>query len=1578
MPRSGWLLLALACAAGAAPGGPPRPPADAVVRGALDLVPADDPFPIRRVRAADAKLPEVLKELEPGPVVRLPRAEFENRVRGAGRAVAQAKRAARVVDALYTAAFDGNDLTGTADLGVLNADGTSHFLPLDPLKVAVRGAKWAGGGDAVLAVPPGATAPAVWVTGEGRKTLQFRWSLAGATEPGERRFELRVPTCAASALELDLPADRAPTAPADVLLTGPFDAPGKPGRRLWRFRFGGRSKLEFAVRAGGAPSVGATAALVARYELGQGQLAAAFEYELRPARGSVGEWTFLVDPGVRVTEVVANNRAGWAVEPPDAPNGPRLLRVRLRQPGSGGKVLVTAVAPFPDPARPDAPLPAVRPVGAVSESELLELRLAPGLRIDSWAAGDYHLTDATTASDQTRVLSLSGALSAPGTDEPFRRMPSVRASFPESEFATSERLGWFPGATGSRLVARVRVRVARGPLVQLVVRPPAGFALDRNAAVTDELVAHIGAPSGGTQVVELARPLLTGQQAELQLEFRGPGVKFGEPVPFPALGVAGASERDGWLSVSAPLSWAVTARPGSGASVAGLWGWFVTDAPADARAVYAYRAKEPDGFATFEVARPKLSAAGVVALAQTGDRWAATTRLTLSATGPVAGVMAFVPGPRDERAWKLIDPSNALLEAVPIPPALLAAPLLGPTDLGAALVGACRRAGATDGTFWTLRFARPVSAGAVLETSAPGPAAGAGEFALAVPRLVGAEQSVRVELPPALKGVTASVRGDEVRVVRSGDASAGTPRVSDAYLLTAVRSPGEVVAAFGGLVRDSIGGALPVGLPAGAEVRGVCVGGRWLTPSACAPHADGSIHVPVPAGPAVRFEVRYRLAPGSGWPTRRVSSPVPTTPGDPPVSRWWSFADGVLPGWPSRPWNATADQPPLLGGPLTSGPPALVTRSDDEWVRVGTVRAADVFAVVLVALLVAFGLVAARRGARGALVLAVVAALALAALELGPPWWARAAWPVLCAAVVALARVLLGVRLRRARAAALLACGLALGSLQLTAQQQPPATVVVVPAPDGGEEVAAPRALLDRLDALARPAPPAPVVAAATYDVRTDDTGARVTARFVVHALRAGENTLSLPLTDARLERVTVNGAPAFTAAARPDLFTVPLGGQGRYEVEVRFAVAVAASGGDRELRFGVPEAADATVSAALAGAARQPQLVGRLGRQTVVTGEDRTTVEADLGPAKQVHLRWREGAGGAPVVKVREACVWDVTDGGAELTAAYLVRVEQGTLTSLRFDVPAELEVLRVAVRAPDALGAAPALRDWQLAPEKGGTRALRIDLQAPANGRFLMLLECAPRKPVTRQPVLRFPRPVFGSEKGEPAAAYALRTARITADEIATGGVNGVADEVLREFVTVPDLKLDPNNLPRSFRPVAGAVAELRPTLRAGEALTARAVTSWAVGPRGADATGTLSWTAGSAVALVEFGLGGVKVLEVRGPGVAGWGQSGGRVQVWLRAGAKEGAIEWTGTLPSGGKPGAEPFTFEPPALALRTGARLGSSEVRVRPVAGWNVRADRTRGWQTVAAPAGELRVRADAPQPPALRVQVEPER
>jgi len=1593
MSRTGWLFLAFAVAAGGAVAAVPRPPASAGIRAAVALVPTDDPFPIRRVRGSDSRLPDLLKELEAGPVVRLPRSEFEARVRTAGRAVFVAKQAARVVSATYTAELDGTDLVGTAEIGILNASGVTGFVPLDPLRLAVRSAKWADGAPALVTVPLGEPAPAVWADRDGRQLLRLGWSVAGTTEPGERRFDLRVPACATSSLELVLPADQVPTASADVLLTGPFDTPGQPARRAWRLRFGGRSRLEFAVRTAGAPNGASLAKLAATYDLAAGQLTAAFVYDLHPARGSAGEWAFVADPGLRITDVATNNRAGWTVDPPVVPGGPRQVRVSLRQPGPGGKVLVTAVAPFPDPARPDAPLPVVRPLNAVIDEEKIDLRVAPGLKVESWAPGDYRLTDAVAPTplfpfgpgEQSRVLALVGTLLPAGSNEAFRRMPVVRTAPAEADFTTLERLEWAIDPTRTVLIARVSVRVRHGPLFQIAVRPPPGFVVDRSVTGADETVSHVGPLVAGHQVVEFARPLASGQQADLRLEFRGPGAPLGAPVPFPAFAVAGAAERDGWLSVTAAPTWGVVARAGAGAIHGGLWGWLTTDSSPDARAVYLFRGKEPDGTATLTAARPQVNADALVRLDTVAGQWVATMRFTLAVTGgvwPTAAV--FVPGPPAARVWKLLDETNAITEAAPVPRELLqSAPLFVPLDARAAVLGACARAG-PEGTVWVLRFARPLAGEAVLETTAAGPPVGATAAALPVPQLLGAKQATRAVAAPAIADATAAqLAGDFVRPEplppRNDGPDAGT--VQDAYLVTAVRAPGETLAAFGGTVRDTRGGALRIVLPPDTGVRGVCVAGRWLNPSACAERdSEGAIRVPIPAGPAVRFEVRYRLTVPPGWPTRRIVSPVPEVSGGaPPAARWWAFAPGALPN-SFLPWGQ-ADQPlPLLGGPLISDPGALtVFVTDQSHVSVGTVRTADALSCALAAGWVVFGLLAVRRRARWTAGLAAAVVLNLAVAELGPPWWARAAWPPLLAVTVAFGAVLaaLAVRSRAAVPAAVSVCMFVLvcRSYAAVAQSAVPVTVLILPGANGTEEVVLARAVLARLNALAHPQPPAAVVTAAEYDVQADEAGAQVTAKFAVHAFRSGDNTVVLPLGDVRLERATVDGAAALPTAARADVYTLTVGGPGRHEVELRFAATVTATGPEREVRFGAPEVPEARVAATLPGAARLPQVVGRAGRQIVSAGDDRARVSADLGPARTVHLRWREAAAGTAVVKVREGCVWDVTEAGADLTCAYLVRIEQGTIVGLRYEIPAELEVLRITVRTTDAPAGPVPLRDWALEPEKDGFRLLRVDFQSPAAGRLLAVLECAPRKPLSRQPVLRFPRVRFGTVTGESEAVYGLRAARGMVDGVGLSGVIDFPSDALKDFLTVPDLKFDANKPVRAFRPAAGATGELRPHLHVGELAAARTVTAWCVGPHRADATGTVAWTAKDPLPLVEFALDGVKMLEVRGPEVVGWGQSSGRVQVWLRAGTREGVIEWAGTVEPGKAP--DPLPFDPVHPKVLN-ARVLADEVRVKPADGWALRPDRSRGWQTMTAPAGELRFHTDQPGAPPLHVLLTPGR
>ena len=132
---------------------------------------------------------------------------------------------------------------------------------------------------------------------------------------------------------------------------------------------------------------------------------------------------------------------------------------------------------------------------------------------------------------------------------------------------------------------------------------------------------------------------------------------------------------------------------------------------------------------------------------------------------------------------------------------------------------------------------------------------------------------------------------------------------------------------------------------------------------------------------------------------------------------------------------------------------------------------------------------------------------------------------------------------------------------------------------------------------------------------------------------------------------------------------------------------------------------------------------------------------------------------------------------------------------------------------------------------------------------------------------------------------------------------------------------------------------------------------------------APGTVSWAAKDPLPLIEFTVGGIKLSEVRGPDVAAWNQANGRVQVWLRPGVREGAVEWTGTR----SPGAFPFDLAHPVVAH---ARSAADDVRAKPADGFTLKADRATGWQALPGPAGELRFRTDIPAPLPPRVQLLP--
>jgi hypothetical protein len=1468
---------------------------------APELQPVADPFPILRIPITEERLTEATKDL--GTMVRLPRDEFEQRVRAAGRMATLQREPPRIAEMRFTATPSGTNLAGEAEWTIQNKHGGPALLLLDPFRLAIDSPKWEDGSEAILGAFPSGSGILV---PPGRHRLKFNWSAAATGTGNDPQFELRVPPCSAISLDLELPPGRTPTQPADALLTGPFPGTKDPAAKLWRFRFAERARLDFGIRRPGEVNDAAVqGSLLAKYDFAATHLAASFDWDLRATRGSVSEWVFAVPAGMAIADVIANDRAAWRHDVTA-----KLLHVALRQPAASGKVVIHATADRP-PRGQSAPLPVIRPVNGIGSSERIELRVPPDLELERLDPADYALREATTAADGSRQLVLTGTLLPGGVALAYRRAPTVRLAGADAEFTTSESLDWRIEGDRVHLAARIVVRVRRGPLFRLAIRPPPAFAFDQLAAAPEESLGYTGAADGLIDV-EFARPLAAGQRVDLQLDFRGPTLTGPAALAVPAVTPLGAAERDGWIALAPGRAWSVTPIPAPALEEAGEFDW-PDDAPRTAADLFWYRGTDPSGQLLIAPVTPRFT----VAVEDAGD----ATRLTLQPqAGQIAQLLVFEQS-NVKRNWRAVR-GTELAGVTHIERTNL--PWLPPANPLATLLATVPQQVQEPASWWLLRFQKPSTGEIVLETT---PKMGEGFIVLGADR-------VDYKFSPLPR-----------------DTLAKAWRFESLHLITRC-SESSVLALFGGTVRSRGDNVLRIGLPAGAEVRAANVAGHWLSPSQCVLSRTGELALPLPQSAApLRFEVRYRLPAASGT-VRRVTSPVPVLPGEGhAVSRWWALPRGLLAAWPftrgTADWN---DLPAALDEPLNRPEDLTVVPATTDELTLVSARAAEIGGAVAAALLAALAWLGARSANRtlGGLLL-ILLVVTGAAFWLGPPAWEHAVFPIIIVAAVGSGAVAIARGWPRTATPPRMIVGGFASLLAVTAVIAQPATprdpVFVLPGKER-DVVVAPLALLEKLDQIKAKSGPGPVITAADYTGRTEESLARFTAVWTLQVFQPGETRLELPLADARLERATVNGQPAEPLAPRPDVYAIALPGPGRHTVEVRFAVPVSQTGADREVRCGLPDVPNSTLAFTAPATARQLQVVERLGAQSLTSSKETQELKAALGAVRTLHLRWREGAaapGAAAALSVREAAIWDVTDAGHQLTAVYHVRIERGTVPSLRFDLPVELEPTRVAARSLDSLLVPTVLRDWSLGKETNGVRPLTLNLIAPLEGRLFVVLECEPRNAPTLQPKLHFPRPV-GMTRTD--AIYALRANGVAVESVGRGGVIDYAADVLfRDYGAIPDLRLKPGVPITAVSPRGNDLAELRPVLRPQAELPALTLaTTWNLDEKTAAGRGTVQWSGAEPVAVLDFALN-ASVNEVRGAEVNSWAQTDGRVQVWLRKPAKTGSIEWLTASPIAGD------SFDPP-LPIPTAARITDQTLRVNPSPGWGVRIERTKGWTAMA--------------------------
>jgi hypothetical protein len=895
-------------------------------------IPADapDPVPLRRILITPERLPREMERVRQGTLVLLPREEFETRLAEAARAGEALRTPPRLLEARYRAAFSDAGLTGTGQWTVHNPNPGPGILPVQPLNLALRQVRLENA-DAVLADLDG-KGPGLLVEAAGRQTATLEWTARGDPGPAGVHFDLRLPPCALTSLELDLPADRRPAVSRDLcLLSGPFPAED-PGRRLWRID-GGHSVLDLVVER--APSAEAVRPLVlarlqTRQELWPDLVEAEYEFQLEILHGTLRELSCTCDPGLRPYDVSLRSLEtdGWELRPGAGAADPATLVIRLREPAQGLlpplriRCRAALARPTAEPTGLAWACPALRLADCVLRGETLLVRVPPGIRLEDWRPGQFHLLRAATDAAGVQTLTLTGsALAAPaaaGVDGLQR--PAARIRLQGPDWRARQFLWWQVGPRDAALTARFTFEVSQGQVFQLPVRLPPAWTVAQVELSPPELLRNWSVSANpALLVVDLNQSLGAGQSAALTVRLRPTGRGTAPPpnTPFPDLVPEGIRCREGALAVSvdpqyqasAQVTAEAPAEPSAGPEAAEPrpWGSLTPDL------YYPFRGQPPAGTLHLQARQPRLRARCTSEVVLASGRAVVLARLLLQPeVGSPEQIDVHVSAPvAGTWSWKPVRGNNRVRSLQPLGGAddlgrLLALGARTPLEAAALLAVPPRTSS------WRLILTRPLREPLSLEATLevpPGPAP-PGERAWDVPL-------VSVPAAEQLEGtVTLRLAGtDLVRVSASGlreavpNARPGTgppwrtfhygpgpvslrlhahttptdrsaEAVADDVYLASYAEPGRGLRHhFQFRLWNWRQRTLPLRLPAGTRPQAVRVDGHWVGHvNPTAPEGGGILEVPVAAGPLHRVEVVY-TADVPGWVLwARLEAPPPGLP----------------------------------------------------------------------------------------------------------------------------------------------------------------------------------------------------------------------------------------------------------------------------------------------------------------------------------------------------------------------------------------------------------------------------------------------------------------------------------------------------------------------------------------------------------------------------------------------------------------------------------------------------------------------------------------------------------------------------
>jgi hypothetical protein len=1440
-----------------------------------------DPFPIHRVLQSPEQVGKTMADAGRDRFLRMPRADFEGKVQAAALRQTADRLPPQIVEAVYRAQWTPGRLSGFGKWGIRNPSGLPGPVSLEPLTPAIDRARWSDGRLATVFRGPlsnrAGSGNLLWNASESGGEIEFEWSLRGLEEADEERYDLALPIAPIAHIELTLPQERTPLLPSGQgTVQGPFPA-SSAGSRTWKIFPGRSGHLELAVRKGPIPgnALPAIVSRSARWWLTSTVRTGIVEIGIDGSRGIAEEHKFALDSNLVVHDVSGVGVKSWKLEGAE-------LGVRIGDLPGPAK-LVFSVSAIGAVGANGWVCPSLQPKEGITGTDAIEIHCARDIKIEGWTPGDYRIS--ATSRDHATLLAFTGTFPASAPeDREFRRMPSLRYRSLEGEYTTSETLEWRIEPGRSMATSDMELTIVRGPLATIGIQLLGGFVPTSVTSIPDD-AGLIWSPAPGlpnTWIIEPTRAMAGGSKIRFRVEARGTvSPQPGNPgdasprshvLPFPVIRPLGASDRQLKFSASSRDDVEIRFRTSTPGARFG-----------DRTFQAEYGKRDAEGEAIASVRSPTLTLGQSNTLTEESDRSigvASTYQGTLDGS-PASGVMLAIPG--HEKPSLILDgnPVQARLASLPGNGDQSLAPPVLP-NLGHALAAVWNESHPY--TRWFVPFPRPTVGGFSLTVSyRVDPPTGIAPIRIPLANIVGGtttDTRTKLDAGIAERYKIADSSNDEAFLIpldRStnpiGLQNGRTWKVSELRCTNTLDDDGTIRGILTGSVSETGGPYLDIHFGESRIIlESARVGSHEVSPPGG--REDGLVRLPI-ASAGSTFELRYRLRQERGLlPVLRLRPVDFRIPGADPINTEWR-SDGSY----------------LIGPLLRTG--SAQGSSGSQWAfGASLLRAAGYSSAVLC---LAVGWIGwPKPWSRGRMLALFSVLLFLGCVtRCESPGWSLVVRPILlvCLLTFALGLFRTGVARWPTAAAGLFAW--------TTLHAQPTETEIVflVPASEGRPETLyAPKALMAKLDAMAKsPLPPA-LVTRTEYTLQPGDDAAVVDAVCDIESATPNEQTLEIPFGGIRIERALLDGAPAFLDGSKGDRYSITLAKAGRQSLQLRFSVPVTAAGSIREVRFGVPDIPCCKVGVVVGKRVRQVDVSTRRGGQAATHDGSNTLVEADHGGGKLVQIRWRDDTaseGTKPSVAVKEAALWDFQESETVCTSAFLYRIQGGTLSELKLEYPDNLVPVRVDLRTLDARPAPPGLKGWTFGKATAGWSPMTIRLQNPSDGRIALVAKFRPKNPLTAKPTLRNPRS-SGVADGDRESFFGLRLQGLQLDGlVAPSSFEIPSETLLKDFAAVPELNFE--RLPvKLYRRSGAADPQWKPALSVPAPVNPEALEiSYFLGRR-IEAVGRCRAKIRDG-GIVEFEIpSGFRISEIDGPHLAGWWRNGNRVTSWFHSGVPSGLVE------------------------------------------------------------------------------------